>query len=965
MSNRLLVVLVLWAALSASFPAVASSETNRFRVRNKQDLVKAAERARPGSDVVLLPGVYEGEILLSGLRGTPEAPIRIRAAIPDNPPVIQGGKYGIRLSAVAHVTLEHLTIENPATCGLMVDGSTSPDQVAVGLLLEKLTLRLGGRRAVGIRVNGAKDCRIQRVRIEKWSDSVAIQLVDSERVNLRDCWLDGAGLGTVGVSIAGQGRYTVIQGCRFSGITGHGVEFAGSDCSNLPDTGGEASVFVRNNEFCRVGSVAAYRGRCSSGILENNSIYRPARSILRFLANPEEDAPASSPLRRFSENVVVWQSGELQGFAEQEKEVELNPQELELSRNYWYCTTASVFSRLATDPFVESDGTYGEDPKYHDPENCDLRMLRTRQHLRASRASQATWLPAVTGFIIKHQLLFLISAAVLVLAGLCFLAWRGYFTADSGPRATLRRAKLVAADNGVDDAPVFPHETIPSLSRAELSDYFGHLALVMAGLFLYGSFIPFNYQRIEWEVAKDRFRQIPYLNLGLENLADWMANLLLVLPIAYCATVAMLGERLARWQRWGRAAVIGLLCLGFCVGVEFLQLWFPGRTVSQNDLLAEGLGAGIGCLLAVWTADAVQDKVYAALTATSPRQILTFGLTVYTLGYVLYQVLPLDVSFSSDTLWTRWEQGKISLWGMQDETTSWGHWQAWLDQGVLSLPVGVYLWMHRGKRPPGTGMMLARCLLLAGLIELAQVFIYSRHASLASGLVATSGFFVGGLLAPQIFRQFDTWWTVAAAKRRLLLTSGLTLVYLVLLVGRIVRPWELRLSEPGIDRLSTYWRIPFASLYSGSDFHAFVSIAQSVAVFLPAGCLLADLTVAARSRLPGTVQDLLVSAGLGILASTLELAQAWRPDSVLDVTATLCYLLGGLSGLLLHRALMTAGHQRNSPASWKGWEPPPKRRAPVWVCTLVALSMVFVMGWVVPEWLRWYTAEPLVPVQYS
>lgn len=960
MSCRLLVVLVLWSAIAAPLSA-AAPETNRFRIRSKQDLVKAAERAQPGSEIVLLPGVYEGEIVLSPLRGTPEAPIRIRAAIPDNPPVIQGGKYGIKLTSVAHVTLEYLTIENPTSCGLMVDRPIPSDRAATDCRLENLTLRMGGRRAVGISLNGVRDCQIRRVRVEKWSDSVAIQLVDSERVSLRDCWLDGEGIGTVGVSISGHSRQIVIQGCRFVGISGHGIEFADSDRPNLHGGGDNSPVLVQHNEFCRVGSIAAYRGGYSSGVLENNAIYRPARSILRFLANPEEQLAYSLPLRRFSDNVVVWQAGELQRFAEQEHEIELNPQALELTRNYWYCATASVLSRLSTEPFVESDGTYGEDPKFHDPDNCDLRMLRTRQHLRESRASQTAWIPAVISLIIKHQRLLLISLGILILVGLFSLAWRGgYLTTESDLKAAVRQAELVWTEDEWEAAP----GTIPFLNRAELSRYFGHLALVMAGLFLYGSFVPFHYQQLEWKIAVERFRQIPYLNLGLENLADWMANLLLVVPIGYCATASVILQVRSRWLRMGYSVLIWFLCLGFSVAVEFLQLWFPGRTVSQNDLLAEGLGACIGCLLAVWTVDAVHEKVSSALTATSPRQILTFGLTAYAAGYVLYQVLPLDVSFSWDAFWKRWEQGKISLWGIQDETTSWGQWQALLDQGVLCIPVGVYLWTRPTGRPPGTGTMLARCLLLAGLIELAQVFIYSRHASLASGLVATSGCFAGGLLAPQIFRQFDAWWTVAAARRRMLLTSGLTLVYLVLLVGRVVRPWELSLSEPGIDRLPTYWRIPFASLYSGSDFHAFVFIAQSVAVFLPAGFLFADLAIALRSRLPGIVEDLLVSSGLGILASTLELAQAWRPDSVLDVTATLCYLLGGLSGLLLHRTLMTARHHRNFSASWRGLEPPPRRRAPIWSCALAALSIVFLTAWVLPEYLRWYTAEPHIPVQY-
>ena len=113
---------------------------------------------------------------------------------------------------------------------------------------------------------------------------------------------------------------------------------------------------------------------------------------------------------------------------------------------------------------------------------------------------------------------------------------------------------------------------------------------------IYGSLVPLNYNGMALDEALRHFANIPFLQLGAGSRADWIANGVLYLP---------LGLLLARVLRGGLGASTGTafigavaMCGAVAVAVEFAQLFFPPRTVSQNDLIAEVLGSALGAWLA-------------------------------------------------------------------------------------------------------------------------------------------------------------------------------------------------------------------------------------------------------------------------------------------------------------------------------------------------------------------------------
>ena len=87
------------------------------------------------------------------------------------------------------------------------------------------------------------------------------------------------------------------------------------------------------------------------------------------------------------------------------------------------------------------------------------------------------------------------------------------------------------------------------------------LTLGYSAFVIYGSLVPLHFRRQPMDMAWEYFQHIPYLDLGIGSRADWVANILLFVPLAYLwlgllwpprwrvAQSACLLCRPARWRR--------------------------------------------------------------------------------------------------------------------------------------------------------------------------------------------------------------------------------------------------------------------------------------------------------------------------------------------------------------------------------------------------------------------------------
>jgi VanZ family protein len=172
--------------------------------------------------------------------------------------------------------------------------------------------------------------------------------------------------------------------------------------------------------------------------------------------------------------------------------------------------------------------------------------------------------------------------------------------------------------------------------------------LIYAVFVVYGSLVPLDYQHRPLADALAAFRHTPYLRLGVASRADWVANILLYIPLAFLGAGTVTAALRSRAAKSAGVIAVALACIALAFAVEFAQLFFPPRTVSQNDLIAETTGTLIGIVL--WL---LAGKHLAHLW----RTLVTGGghswqalAALYAIAYLAYSLFPYDFLISAAEL---------------------------------------------------------------------------------------------------------------------------------------------------------------------------------------------------------------------------------------------------------------------------------------------------------------------------
>ena len=365
------------------------------------------------------------------------------------------------------------------------------------------------------------------------------------------------------------------------------------------------------------------------------------------------------------------------------------------------------------------------------------------------------------------------------------------------------------------------------------------------GLAIYGSLIPLELRHVDWATAVEQFRNIPYLQIGQASRADWVANILLFIPLAYLATAVLtLGVR--SWLvRMAAAIVVSCCCATLSVAIEFTQIWFWPRTVSLNDIIAESIGGVIGSMLWLLLGVTIHGWLAAYFAPQRRRTQIDRLLEFYLVGLVIYSILPLDLTISPAELYHKFSHGKV-IW-IPFAEFRWDFQQAYslFTDIVTFIPVGMYCATALTSEDRPVRSLLASTLLgvgFAAVIEIAQLFVIEHFTSITTLLVAA----VGSCLGAGLMRRYriagleDAWtrWPQETVRYAAGICLALMGVYAVVLVAIFCSggAWE---SDPARlwQRFHGFWRPPFAALYRGREYNALSDLLRKILFFLPLGIL--------------------------------------------------------------------------------------------------------------------------------
>ena len=417
---------------------------------------------------------------------------------------------------------------------------------------------------------------------------------------------------------------------------------------------------------------------------------------------------------------------------------------------------------------------------------------------------------------------------------------------------------------------------------------------------VYGSLVPLQYKGLPFSEAWQAFQNIPYLKLGIESRADWVANGVLYVPVGFLTTYVLAANGRRIWS-----PVAHLIAATFCgvlaISVEFTQLYFPPRTVSLNDVVAELIGSAIGIFAAARFGQWFAAFLHSFLNDT--KRLLVLGLDGYVVAYLAFAMFPFDFLVST---------GELSE---KMRSVNWG----WLYAGegqratiqlvklmaevVLTVPFGILLARFAGHKGAGYTLAVFFGLFLGSAVEIAQFFIASGVSQGLSVLSRVAGVVAGvGLYsyATGQTRNF-TWDAAGALVRRL--TLWLAIPYLVVLLeitGWFTTRWQgLAAAKVQLEGVNF---MPFYYHYYTTEAIALFSLAAVALSYVPVG-----VSVWGGKRPAG-----LALAGAALLAGVLETGKLFISGAHPDPTNV---LIAGFSAWATAKLLMlfSSGKQVGQP----------------------------------------------------
>lgn len=422
---------------------------------------------------------------------------------------------------------------------------------------------------------------------------------------------------------------------------------------------------------------------------------------------------------------------------------------------------------------------------------------------------------------------------------------------------------------------------------------------------LYGSLVPLEFRALPWREAVARFAAIPFLQLGIGSRADWVANLLLFIPLSFL-WMAVLTAGHGPVHTTLVALVLIPLWVGLSVAIEFTQLFFPQRTVSQNDIFAESLGGVIG--VAAWLAGGRPFMRWlAGWQQTHARAALAERLAwVYLVGVFVYNVLPLDLTISLVEIYHQWRDGKVNLvpFARLPPDPAYAFYEI-VSDALIWMPLAL-LWRVDGTRSSLRvwGMTWAA----AALLEVLQLFVYSRVSDVTDLFTAAVGAALGVWVGARLARRQAPasaplrWAAWAPFMLAAGWAAGLLFVFWF--------PFDFCSDGAFIkSRLELLWRAPFVAYYFGTEFRAITEVLRKTLFFAPLGALLAWGVARQPWRLRGPLFVLsmvvLVAMPVGV-----EFGQLMLPHKFVDPADMLLAWGGGLLGYAIARRMLHAPRLR-------------------------------------------------------
>jgi hypothetical protein len=295
------------------FSMNAQSQKN-INVKNSSQLSQAIGKLRPGTTLLLAPGVYSGGVYLRDIAGNDKQPIVIQGTDATNPPLFKGGSQAFHLANCSYITLRNMKVRGFPTNGINIDDGGSFDTPAHHITVENLTIVETGPTGNhdALKMSGVDHFRVRKCRFEGWGGS-GIDMVGCHHGIVEDCTFTGrAGFSqSNGVQLKGGTEDVLVQCCLFKNAGQRSINLGGSTGLQFfrPRVQDHEAkdITIAGNRF--VGSMAPIAWVTSEGgHVHHNTIITPEKWVLRILQETRNAKFTPCHNGVFERNLIIFDS---------------------------------------------------------------------------------------------------------------------------------------------------------------------------------------------------------------------------------------------------------------------------------------------------------------------------------------------------------------------------------------------------------------------------------------------------------------------------------------------------------------------------------------------------------------------------------------------------------------------------------------------------------------------------------
>lgn len=341
----------------------------------------AADRATPGTRILLSAGTYVGTTTLRNVQGEPGRPI---AVVGEGEVILDAGGAleALHITDPRYFVLENVTVQNARANGINIDDGGSYETPAEHVVLRNITVR-------NIGTGGNHDC-IKLSGLDRFFilDSDISECDDGDGIDMVGCHhgvISGNRIHDTfdgGIQAKGGSSDTIIHGNLFVDVPGRSINAGGStglEYFRPSDAPYEAArLRVVSNVFVRSGPASgapiAFVG-CDGCVFANNTVIDPQTWVARILQETTGDRFVPSRNGVFANNLVVFRVDTVRSIVNVGPHTA--PETFTFKNNLWWALDRDAsWSGPNLPPAIpaETDSIVQQDPALVDLDGGDYRI---------------------------------------------------------------------------------------------------------------------------------------------------------------------------------------------------------------------------------------------------------------------------------------------------------------------------------------------------------------------------------------------------------------------------------------------------------------------------------------------------------------------------------------------------------------------------------------------------------------